>query len=75
MNNIMDGKSYALEIQDEIKKMIPILKDIPNFYLQAFIPREEVLDPELRTKERTSLLYLEKLEKILKDANINVSIR
>ena len=55
--------------------MIPILKDIPNFYLQAFIPREEVLAPELRTKERTSLSYLEKLEKILKDANINVSIR
>ena len=61
--------------EDEIKKMIPILKDIPNFYLQAFIPREEVLAPELRTKERTSLSYLEKLEKILKDANINVSIR
>lgn len=61
--------------KDEISKMIPILQGIPKFFLQAFIPRDEVLDPFLREKERTSLSYLEDLEQFLKDSNINVTIR
>ncbi|MGI6681027.1 MAG: anaerobic ribonucleoside-triphosphate reductase activating protein [Bdellovibrionota bacterium] len=60
---------------EEIDKMLPLLKDIPEYYLQAFIPRKEVLDPELRDAKRTSLTYLEKLEDHLKKANVNVKIR
>ncbi len=61
--------------KEEVKKMVPILDGVSKYFLQPFIPREEVYDENLRNAPRTSKMYLEELRALLRENGVEAVIR
>lgn len=60
---------------EEAKRMVPILQGIDTYYLQPYIPREEVYDLAFCPDERTPLPFLKDLEKFFNENGVNAKIR